>query len=163
MQQQKEKTKPPNVTDADSITYKVIPNLFNKWARIQRYLLEIVAYTFKVPAKRLEEALPTGWGAQLHMSTGSFILTSTERAKLLQLSQIIKRMHRQPTTSWDKERTRVFNVVVSSAITIDIRPSYALDVIASYADHQCKWLKRRRTLINRSKIPFSVMHKPDCF
>ena len=107
-----------------------------------------MAYTSKAKTKQLQAALSTNWKAQLPSKPKHSILRHTEKKKLFQLSQIIKRMHRQPTTSSQKERTRVYKAIVKPATALGLSVGYVLDVISTYADHQCHPRKRKYTIVS---------------
>jgi hypothetical protein len=139
-------------SDADSMDTAAI---------LQRYLIEIIAYTFKAPSTDLQVSLPSSWKRHLPAKPNRSILTKAERQNLLQLSKTVKQMHRQTTTSSTKDRSHIFTTVLRPALAINISLSYVLNLIASYAYHRCKWLKLRRTLINRAKSTCYVIYSSD--
>ena len=58
---QQQKATPQPVFNASIIVDEGIPKLFDWETRLQHYLEELMAYTFKAKTKELQAALPTNW------------------------------------------------------------------------------------------------------
>jgi hypothetical protein len=119
--------------------------------RLQRYLIEIAAYTIKADFEKLNIAIPMEW--QISSNKKATIMLNGEKARLLRISEVIIPMRRQLLISSTKDRALILHEILEPAGELQIEPSYALDLISSYVDHQCspKPWKRRRTIIEQLK------------
>jgi hypothetical protein len=124
---------------------------------LQRFLVEIVAYTIRDPRRpdfdKLNAALTKPW--QVSRDKYRTILSREEKNVLLHLAQSIKSMMRQPTACSSHHYMDVLDAVIQPAQALHIDPGYALEIIAGYADHQCNmrnpW-KARHSQVSRLNI-----------
>jgi hypothetical protein len=79
------------------------------------------------------------------------IMSNPEKAELLRMCQIINPMRRQLLASSSNDRTMILHEILEPASKMQVEPSYALDLIASYANHECSIWKRHRTIIEQLK------------
>jgi len=120
--------------------------------QLRRYLIEIMAYTFKADFSRLNSQLcQTLIGPEVIDKTIT-ILSTKEQAELLHLSYTVNQLHKmtrqnQFNVATKRDRDMVTNSIIKPARKIKIEPDYVLDLIATYSDHQCLPSKRKRTLV----------------
>jgi hypothetical protein len=73
-------------------------------------------------------------------------------------------MHRQPTTASQEEREFVYNAVILPISTIGLEPGYVLDVISTYANHQCHSRKGKHIFVSMAHPHLPLMfHSADSF
>ncbi|KAF1953550.1 hypothetical protein CC80DRAFT_595752 [Byssothecium circinans] len=126
--------------------------------QLQRYLIELMGFTFDADFALLNAAMPTPTTTP---SSTTSILSADERAKLLRLSLLLKELAPKFTrgsTRWltvrRSERTTIIDVIRDPAEDLKICPAYVLKLISTYAKHQCDPNKRSQSSIERSKFPF---------
>jgi hypothetical protein len=117
-----------------------------------RYLIEILAFTFKVDPKELRRATNPGSKAPHLNSETPFILTRTERDQLLHLSCTVQHVHakvcrNEVLTTYRRDRDLINDAILRPAHKLGIYPLHALDLISTYKDHQCNPDKRRYTIL----------------
>lgn len=120
--------------------------------QLGRYLIEIVAFTFNSDYALLNQALGQPTFANF-VPTKNSILTEDERVELLRLALISKELygkHRghQFLTTRDSDRRALADGIIKPAIVLDLAASYILELISTYANHQCDVAKRNHTLIS---------------
>jgi hypothetical protein len=117
--------------------------------RLQRYFVEIIAYMIKTDFKKLNAAIPMEW--QISSNRSFTIMSNPEKAELLRMCQVIDPMCRQLLASSSNDRTMVLHEILEPASKMQVEPGYALDLIASYANHKCSIWKRNRTIVEQLK------------
>lgn len=126
--------------------------------QLRRYLVEITAYSFNADFVLLNHALgqPTS-STSASISATNSTLTENERVELLRLALISKDLygkHRghELLTTLDSDRRAIANAILIPSIILDLSESYILQLISTYADHQCDEHRRENTLISQ-RIP----------
>lgn len=122
--------------------------------QLRRYLIEIMTFTFNADFALLNQALgqhtlPT----PASTSTTDSTLSEDERVELLRLARISKDLYEKQTghkwlTTRDSDRRAIADAIVIPALQLELSPSYILQIISTYADHQCDETKRKYTLIS---------------
>ncbi|KAF2180435.1 hypothetical protein K469DRAFT_714815 [Zopfia rhizophila CBS 207.26] len=129
--------------------------------QLRRYLIEIMAFTFNADFALLNHALgqhtlPTSASISITNST----LTEDERVELLRLALITKDLYgkqrgHQLLTTRDSDRRAVADAIVIPTLHLELSAGYILELISTYADHQCDETKREYTLISLN-IPYPL-------
>ncbi|KAF2445162.1 hypothetical protein P171DRAFT_521203 [Karstenula rhodostoma CBS 690.94] len=130
--------------------------------QLRRYIIEIMGFTFDTDFTLLNEAL--GQTALCTCPTKS-ILTPEERAKLLSLATLIKEVKPKMTSgnAWltvrYAEREAIAEAVVRPAHYVGLTVGYVLEIISTYAVHQCDPSKRALSFISQKKPYFYTFWK----
>jgi hypothetical protein len=124
--------------------------------QLRRYLIEIMAFTFNADIALLNHTL----GKPLSLtststSTTNSTLTTDERVELLRLACISKDLYGKHTgyqflTTRESDRRAVADAIVMPALELDLSAGYIVELISTYADHQCDETKRKHTLVSLS-------------
>ncbi|KAF2787872.1 hypothetical protein K505DRAFT_329364 [Melanomma pulvis-pyrius CBS 109.77] len=129
--------------------------------QFRRYLLEIMAFTFQADFALLDCALDQHTlSTSASISTTNSILTEDERFELLRLARTIKDLYGktrgyQWLNTLDSDRSAVTDAIAKPAVILSLDGSYILQLISTYADHQCDETKRKHTLISLS-LPYPL-------
>jgi hypothetical protein len=142
--------------------------------QLQKYVVEILAYTLDADLAGLNAALCPKIGATSDTHSVTSILTPEERSELLTLSTAIQDFHQAfIRDGWvltsDRNRYSLLNAVIDPARyhCCSSGAGYILDLISTYANHQCQPHKRNLTMLGRyvtlqpqfSRYYFSIMVK----
>lgn len=151
---------PPPPYSATTISQTYTPQR-DPVMQLRRYLVEIMAFTFNVDSALLNHALgqdtlPTS----ASVSNTNSILTEDERVELLRLALITndlygKRGRPQFLATRDSDRRAVADGIVVPALQLELSATYILELISTYANHQCDKTKREHTLLYRN-IPYPL-------
>ena len=128
--------------------------------QLRRYIVEIVGFTFDADYSLLNQAL-----GQTALTTSTpptnSILTPDERAELLGLVTLIQELNEKISaagTQWltvrSADREAVADAVIRPALYLGLPVSYALELVSTYALHQCDESKRSLSLISQRKPYF---------
>lgn len=123
--------------------------------QLRRYLIEIIGLTLGANFDELNAAL---YGRNMGDEKGvekatSSILTPEEHEEFLRYSLIIQRLVKKSGTyetfeTTVAERTEIYEMLVQHAEAFDVSLEvYALDLIGTYADHQCDPAQWNKTLV----------------
>ena len=121
--------------------------------QLRRYLIEIIAFTFDADFEQLNSAL--GHNTAI-ISRETTILREREKTELLRVSAIVKDLHQKLlynrfNTTLKRDRDAVLEAIIKPLMglkNLRFDSDYALDLISTYADHQCHPSKRKYTLIS---------------
>jgi hypothetical protein len=120
--------------------------------RLRRYLIEIVAFTLSANFDELNSAI-LGQPVAEHTT---LILSDEERDDLLQLSIIAKDLRirasrNELNTSFLRDREALHDAIIAPKRVLPLAgllvTEYVIDMISSYADHQCQPTQRQHTLL----------------
>ncbi|CAN9451620.1 unnamed protein product [Alternaria alternata] len=124
--------------------------------RLQRYLLEIIAYSLPVDMPKLVQAIPFEWPT--YNGFRPSLLQKKERAHLLHLSQTITYMHRQIATSTLEDGRMLLVEAVEPSRTLNIDPGFTLQLMAAYADEHTKtWRQKRKHNLIADLVKYSYV------
>lgn len=150
---------PPPYSEVNSFTSETTvetPKNDRNIEQFRRYIIEIMAFTFGVDMTKLNPALGMRARAKTWKKQRASTLFQEERNRLYHLSYIIKRLHRQTLQiEWigefllEEYKITIREEIVKPARSLDIREDYALDLISTYADHQCDPARWKYTLLAR--------------
>ncbi|KAF2005130.1 hypothetical protein P154DRAFT_560077 [Amniculicola lignicola CBS 123094] len=115
---------------------------------LQRYIMEILVFTFSADAHDVDNALGTVNG--YHWTTS--VLTAEERAELYDISMTINLLKDKASnngwnTTQKEDRELIYFIVSQPTKAFRLREAYMLDLLATYKDHQCNEQLRHHTLV----------------
>jgi hypothetical protein len=110
--------------------------------RLQRYLLEIIAYSLRADISKLVKAVPFQWPT--YDGFRPSLLQNKEQAYLLRLSHTIAYMYRQVATSTLEDCRTILLEVVGPSRTLKIEPGVTLALMAAYANDHPKSFRQKR-------------------
>jgi hypothetical protein len=147
---------PPPPYSATTVSQNLTPQR-DPVTQLSRYLLEIMAFSFHADYALLNHALGQHSAS---ISITKSTLTDDERVELLRLALISKDLygkHRsyQRLNTRDSDRSDLADAIVIPALQLDLSESYILELISTYAEHQCDETKRGHTLISVN-IPYPL-------
>lgn len=119
--------------------------------QLQKYLIEIMAFTFGADFEQLNSML--GQNAAID-SRETTILSKEEKEELMRLSTLVedlrqKMLHNQFNTTLKRNRDIITEAIVKPAKDIRLEPDYIMYLVSTYATHQCDPSKRKFTLVSR--------------
>ncbi|OCK73070.1 hypothetical protein K432DRAFT_411036 [Lepidopterella palustris CBS 459.81] len=123
--------------------------------QLQRYLIEIVAYTLDADFRLVRRALGQDEpGISSSQEEVTSILADDEKKDLFRLATIILDLYQKyMTNQWnltlDCDRAAILTAIVEPARSMYINTDYILDMISTYAEHQCDPLRRKYTMVSR--------------
>ncbi|KAF2113615.1 hypothetical protein BDV96DRAFT_647872 [Lophiotrema nucula] len=114
------------------------------------FILEILAFTFDADFSKLRAALGQ---RTLQADEPASILTELQRHCLLLISHRVRAMYwRIKNNQWDTVPVGgiylINRAIIEPTAIVPVETSYALELIATYADHQCEPDKRGKTLVS---------------
>jgi hypothetical protein len=109
-----------------------------------------MAFTFGVDFEQLNSMLGQNVA---DAGRGITILTEEERVELMRLSTLVEDLHQrmlynQFNTTLKRGRDIITDAIVKPAMEIRLDPDYAMNLVSTYADHQCDPSKRKFTLVS---------------
>ncbi|KAJ4357255.1 uncharacterized protein N0V89_001830 [Didymosphaeria variabile] len=132
--------------------------------QFRRFVIEILAFTFDANFSLVNQAL--GQSSSTTIQTTTTILSESEHAELLRLSNLAKSVRKEMRRTWgtlDFDRRRpnedhetLASMVVRPAIYYEVDAPYMLELISTYAAHRCE-------PNNRSKFSLVSQDKPYCY
>ncbi|KAF2875879.1 hypothetical protein BDV95DRAFT_603279 [Massariosphaeria phaeospora] len=117
--------------------------------QLQQFLIEIMAFTFHADTERLCSLLGC---ESVASDPKTSILTDAQKDELLWLANKVgylreKSLRNQFNTTAQCDQSVVHASLVRPAETLQLNVEYVLDLINSYADHECEAARWNRTLI----------------
>lgn len=162
---------PPPPYSARSPSSSLSPNrvAHNPLMQLRRYIIEIMGFTFDADFSLLNEALGQT-ASTISTSPTNSILTPAEHAELLSLITLIEELKAKisnTSTQWltvrSSDREAVANAVIRPALYLGLPASYVLELISTYASHQCNKSKRHLSLISQRKPYFYSLFRSLAF
>ncbi|PSN65652.1 hypothetical protein BS50DRAFT_646008 [Corynespora cassiicola Philippines] len=130
----------------------------NPLEQLRRYIIEIMGFTFDANFSLLNEAL--GQTGNTSSSAANSILSPDERARLLNLATLIQEVEAKisdKSAQWlavrSSERKAIADAVIRPALYLGIPAGYCLEMVSTYADHQCDGRKRSLSFVSK-RIPY---------
>lgn len=120
--------------------------------QFRRYTVEVLAFTFNADMSALQSAMCLATKSKEGKVPRYSILSTKERADLLNLSHLVRKLHKKITsneldTTNKSERDLLFTALVKPARALHIPAGFALDFISTYADHECRPKRWKYTLV----------------
>ncbi|PSN71692.1 hypothetical protein BS50DRAFT_657390 [Corynespora cassiicola Philippines] len=138
---------------------------YSKKEQLQRFLVEILAFSLDTDVCLVKEAMESSESSAPCKGSESSILSEDEREYLLSLSQIVGDAHEMfKRNQWnlvpDENRKEISDAVVGPFCD-QIQEAYLLDMIYTYAKHQCDPERRKHTLASRYAALIGYFHPSD--
>jgi hypothetical protein len=156
---------PPYSARSPSPSLSPNPVAQNPLVQLRRYLIEIIGFTFDADFSLLNQALGQTASVTPTSPTNS-ILTPNERVELLDLVTLIKELNTKISdadTQWltvrSSDREAVADAVIRPALYLGLPASYILELVSTYALHQCDESKRSLSFILQRKPYFYSMFR----
>ena len=112
--------------------------------QLQRYLIEIVAYSLEADFKSVRRALDQDESGSISTAKGeeevNSILTDSEKQELFRLAKIIldlyhKHKRNQGNLTLDCDRAAILTAIVEPTYPWDTFGDYVVDMISTYAEY----------------------------